>query len=195
MPEKLLIQKDLFVAQPLLANTGWTYTLASRLGDMLYQAEKLFGPRDIDYTILGIEFRDGVPQIWYPGNRGHIIIQLTVQCLTDLHRACYQLAHECIHLLAPTGGQNANVLEDGLAQYFSELYIQNTFGVSFSADIQSYTDACTRVRRLLTIDQASVIKIRAIQPALHLVTADDVILACPVVPRSLAESLVIPFIR
>jgi hypothetical protein len=60
--------------------------------------------------------------IWYPGDRKHIVIQLSVNCLTDLPRACYQLAHECIHLLAPTGRQNANNLEEGLATLFSEDY-------------------------------------------------------------------------
>src|SRR5437879_7010897 len=79
----------------------------------------------------------------------HIVIQLTMECLTDQVRACYQLAHESVHLLAPTGGRNANVLEEGLATYFSELYLHDTFATSMPPELASYADSCSRVRQLL----------------------------------------------
>ena len=74
MPQ-ININSDLLITQPMSDGT-WTWTLASRLGDMLHMAEELFAPRDYSYTILGIEFVSGIPQIWYPGSRRHIIIQL-----------------------------------------------------------------------------------------------------------------------
>ena len=43
------INSDLLITEPL-PNNRWRYTLASRLGDMLYLAEDLFGPRDPSYT-------------------------------------------------------------------------------------------------------------------------------------------------
>lgn len=45
---------------------GFSYTLTSKLGDILNNAEILFGPRDYSYTILGIEFYNlPNPQVWY----------------------------------------------------------------------------------------------------------------------------------
>jgi hypothetical protein len=195
MQQTTPIQTDLIVAQPLAANDGYTWTLASRLGEMLHRAEQLYGARDASYTILGFEFGAGVPHIWYPGNRRHIVIQLTLECLTDLRRACYQLAHECVHVLAPTGGQTANVLEEGLASHFSELYFQDTFAATMPSDLQSYADACGSVRQLLAIDQTIIRTLRSTQPAFHLVTADNILALRTDVPRPLAESLVVPFVR
>jgi hypothetical protein len=48
---------------------GFTWTLASRLGEMLHIAEEMFGPRDMQFTILGVDFKEGIPQTWYPGSR------------------------------------------------------------------------------------------------------------------------------
>lgn len=45
---------------------GFTWTLPSRLGDMLADAEMMFGERDHSWTILGIEFALTGPMIWYP---------------------------------------------------------------------------------------------------------------------------------
>jgi len=93
---------ELLVADHL-PPSGWTFTLATRLGHMLRIAEERYGQRDGSYTILGVEFTEGVPQLWYPDNVDDIAIQLNVTCLHEPHRAYYQLAHECIHLLSPTG--------------------------------------------------------------------------------------------
>ena len=60
------INSDLLIPK-LLSNDKWTYTLASRLSDMLYLAEDLFGPRDLSYTPLGIEFIPDGPKTWYVG--------------------------------------------------------------------------------------------------------------------------------
>jgi len=190
------IETDLWIARPLELNNGYTFTLASRLGDMLHRAEQLFGPRDASYTILGIEFTTGpYPQVWYPGDRRYIVIQLTMQCLVEPVRAFYQLAHECIHLLAPTGGRNANVLEEGLATYFSETYLSQTFGASIPAELASYTKACSDVRRLLAIDQNLIRTVRLKQPSFHLITTNDVLAVRSDTPRELVDSLVAPFIR
>ena len=186
---------DLLIASPKPEKNGYTWTMASRLGEMLNRAEELFGPRDLSYTIIGVEFCADGPQLWYPGSRRHIVIQLSVSCLTDRVRAYYQLAHECIHLLAPSGGRNANVLEEGLATYFSELYVQETFGNSMKPELASYAGACELVRQLLTIDECFVLKLRAKQPTMHLTRVEDIWAIRPDVPRELAESLVAPFVR
>ena len=82
MPQ-INIDSDLLVAQRL-PDDSVSWTLASRLGDMLDMAENLFGERDYCYTILGIQFTSDDPQIWYRGkHRKHIIIQLS-------RKGCYR---------------------------------------------------------------------------------------------------------
>jgi len=81
----MVIETDLIVAHRLPTNNGYTWTLASRLGGMLRDAEDKFGERDRSYTILSIEFCGDFPQVWYPANCRQVVIQLTESCLTNLH--------------------------------------------------------------------------------------------------------------
>ena len=106
----------LIVAEPAANDEGYSWTLTAALGEMLLLAEEKFGSRDTSWTVLGIDFiPEQYSQIWYPGSCKHIIIQLDSDAMTDRQYAYYKLAHECIHLLAPTGKRDANFLEEGLA--------------------------------------------------------------------------------
>src|SRR5215467_11622293 len=100
----LEVEIDLLFANPIPG--GYSWTLASRLGHMLRTAEERYGPRDLSYTILGVEFGGDIPHIWYPGNCRHVIVQIARYCINNLQHAYYQLAHECIHLLSPRGDAN-----------------------------------------------------------------------------------------
>ena len=62
---------------------GYTWTLGSRLGDMLRLAQEFFGPRDTSYTILNVNFSDDGPLIWHLGNRKDIIIHLATQAAAN----------------------------------------------------------------------------------------------------------------
>ena len=63
-----------FLAQPLPGGGGYTWTLPSLLGDMLDRAQTQFGPRDLSYTLPGVEFGFGLPCIWWPGHRKDLVI-------------------------------------------------------------------------------------------------------------------------
>ncbi|HEY5505225.1 MAG TPA: hypothetical protein VIK28_08705, partial [Sedimentisphaerales bacterium] len=89
MPKMVYIDDRLVLAKPI--PNGFTFTLPSRLGQMISMVEQDFGPRDKTFTILGIEFRDGVPQLWFPCNCGHVIIQLSYEAMQDINRALFQL--------------------------------------------------------------------------------------------------------
>jgi hypothetical protein len=102
-------ETDLLYARRLPGDIGWTWTLASRLGHILRTAQELYGPRDPNYTILGVEFGGDIPQLWYPGDCGHVVVQINPACATDMNRACFQMAHEAIHLLSPSGGPSTIV--------------------------------------------------------------------------------------
>lgn len=178
------------------AEGGFTYTLASRLGAMLAEAEARFGERDTTYTILGIEFNDlGYPQIWYPNARQHIIIQLASECLQHPLTAYFQLAHECIHLLDPTGGvPKANVLEEGLAMSFQRSYMKTVFQADMEASLSNYADARVKVDELLALDPNVIRILRASGKKLPFLTAADIVAACPGASAEMAESLVAPFV-
>ncbi len=122
---------EIFCSKQILAketNSGFTWTLTSRLGEILHNAEKRYGERDKSWTILGVEFSNlSQPEIWYPSpddGRKHVIIQLTKKASQDKKSALYQLSHEVVHLLSPAGRDGSTVFEEGLAMYFAITNLQ-----------------------------------------------------------------------
>lgn len=197
MIKKLEIETDLLFARPVLDGDSFTWTLASRLGHILRQAEVLYGLRDSTYTILGVEFGGDAPQIWFPGNCGHVIVQITSSCATDIVRACYQMAHECVHLLSPVAKQQITILEEGLGTHFSHRYIREQLrAISWLGDEpESYRSACLLVEELLALDPGIIRSVRQRQPKISCVTTDDLRAACTNVTAELARALTQVFIR
>ena len=66
------------------------------------QAEERYGPRNQNFFYAGHEFINGIPQVWYPGDRQHVVMQLNVAAVGDMDEAIFELAHEVVHLLSPT---------------------------------------------------------------------------------------------
>ena len=163
------------VSQVLPEGNGYTWTLASLLGNMLYIAEELFGQRDYSYTILGIEIGPDIPKIWYPGNRKDIVIQLDSSAATNMFEACYQMAHETVHLLAPTGEQNANNFEEGVACYFADLYMKEALKNPYPPpSLLSYRHAFELVKPLLDTDRFCIRKLRDQQPLFSKITREQI---------------------
>ncbi|WMD24007.1 hypothetical protein RAS12_30715 (plasmid) [Achromobacter seleniivolatilans] len=174
---------------------GYSWTLVTRLGDMLAKAEHAYGRRDQSYTLLGIEFREEDPQIWYPGNCGHIAIQITTDVINDMPMACYQLAHECVHLLSPTGERVVNAFEEGLATYFAHKYVQEEFGRYVPDSYASYAAAKNLVAELLALDSDAVKVLRRVEPTISKITAEQITVAYPSLNPATAAALAAPFER
>ena len=174
---------------------GFSWTLISRLGHMLERAQCSYGGRDMSYTILGIEFYAGGPQIWFPHSTygKNIVVQLSESASENEVMAHYQLAHECIHLLSPV--RQASVLEEGLATIFSEQYILAEFKENMDAEIESYKHAASLVVELLTIDSNAVKALRKVQPVISKITADQILSIYPSFSAKAAASLTTPFVR
>jgi hypothetical protein len=186
------VHENLIVAKE--TSDGFTWTLTSRLGNALSAAEELFGPRDMSWTILGFEFTADGPRVWYPrpGSK-QVIIQLNTSVATDPDRAVYQLCHEVIHCLSPNGSKTANVLEEGLATYFSLWYpLQHGFQPTTVAD-QKYDKALSLTMQLLAIDRDLIKRVRTIQPNLSAVTAEQLINLQEKLPFTLADTLLKSF--
>lgn len=153
---------------------GYTWTLASRCGQILKDIEDKFGKRDKDYTFIGIEFSTDGPQIWYPGDCKNIIIQLGIECLTsgNENQAYYQLAHECVHLLSPNGMLKANYLEEGLATYYSKCYMKEYLNADFHASDAKYKKASDLVEKLIITKPGIIKELREIESNLSNITKE-----------------------
>ena len=110
-------------------------TLPEYASQLLSDIERLFGPRDHSFTLVGIDIDvtlGAFPRLWYPDSgiasddpdrrSRHVIIRLTSNALTDPARARWQLAHECFHLIDPwneqVDGRPSSWLEEGLAAWY-----------------------------------------------------------------------------
>ena len=133
-----------------------------------------------------------------PGDRSHLIIHLDMNCLVDRHDAYRQLAHECVHLLSPTGKADANVLEEGLAVFFEQWYMHYIFGEGWwlgEINIASYADALAKTKQLLALDPDIIKKIRLCQPVIARITPEQILEQCSIVPEELAQALTQKFSR
>jgi len=74
-----------------------------------------------------------------------------------------QLAHEAIHVLGPTQSW-ATVLEEGLATYFSQAYMDRVYGFHFEAPNRWYDAAMRAVSPLLAKNKLVIKELRARQP-------------------------------
>ena len=152
-----------------------TRTLAYQLSKMLHMVEELFGARDYSYTILGIEFASDGPQIWYPRNHRHIIVQLNVSTATDMPKAYYQMAHETIHLLAPTRLCDVTVFEEGVACYFAAYYMKYKFNQpNWSPTLPSYRRALEIIAPRLNEDIRCIRRLRKNQPSFQKMSKEAV---------------------
>lgn len=178
----------IFISTPLA--TGHSWTITSKLGHILKSAEEKYGLRDYSYTILGVEFnQDGHPRIWYPGACKHIAIQVSMNCIDDINRAVFQVAHEAIHCLSPTGKMSANVLEEGLANLFSIEYTRENGNGTWTSNDPKYTEASELVKQLLAIDSDIIKKLRVTQPTISLIDKELILKTNSSIPKELADSL------
>jgi hypothetical protein len=155
------VSDNLIVAHSCLPEAGctYTYTLASRAGEILHQLEERFGPRDHSFTFLGIEFSETGPRNWFTANCKHIVIQLSTSAMNDEIRALYQLSHECVHLLDPVEWSMASVFEEGVAAMFSLEYTQN-ISPAYSPFYPKYNAAANLAKEALMISPGVIRHLR-----------------------------------
>ena len=186
---------------PLTNSPDHSPMLTSCYTEILGLAESRFGPRDISYAILGVNFVAGVPRIWHCTNREQIAIRLGEACLSEPDRACYQLAHETIHLLDPTTYDEVSVLEEGLASYFQVWYMTHHYPPSDwppsninwghpQPEYAGYDEARCLVERFLETDADAIRRLRSDNLKLSQITVQQILGACPTLPSRLAHALV-----
>lgn len=179
-------------ALPLIGVHGYTWTLTSALGVFLHVLQERYGPRDMSFTPLGIEFGAHRPNVWYPGGRRYIAVMLSADAAHQPERALWQLAHEAVHLLAPTGGNHALWIEEGLASLFAD-EVSAEQGLGFRQTDTAYMEAATLVQRWLSLVPDAVKRTRQADPCFATWTPETIISACPSTPFELASQLCQPF--
>lgn len=193
------INKSFFFADP--TEKGYTWTLASRLGDMLFKAEAFFGSRDATFTILGTEFTSKEqPQIWFPGwpERKNIIVQLTREVSENFDQACYQMAHEVVHCLTPKPYGNSTVLEEGIACWFSDWYMKKQLNnTDWHSGDPKYKKALELVNKLFAEEQNTQIikEFRAQGKNFSDITPEDLKSKFDGIPPDVFETLCQKFIN
>ena len=179
------IDKDLQDLQHKYKDDAYKAELVSQLIDMVHIATKLFGPRNLYYTVIDIGFGGNQPEIQYPSeNHPYIIIRLSAKAKKDRLIACYQMAHETVHLLAPTSRCHVTNLEEGVASYFAIYYMKNYYkgeekelnNYNWEPDDPRYIPPLKKVTRLFEKDKYFVSELR--RKSQHLfqdITAEGII--------------------
>ena len=117
------------VIRPDGNDSKYAQQLRRHLANMLELAEDLFGRRDRWYRCVGIEFHGACSKIRYlsrPERDGvNIIIRLSQLAAENMSQACFEMAHESVHLLAPTGNPKVTNLQEGVACFFFDVLHEN----------------------------------------------------------------------
>lgn len=157
-----------------LPSGGRSWSLSTVFGQLLQRAQEAYGPRDRSYSFVGVEFGFDGPEIWYPGNRRDVAIVLSAEAAANVDRACFQLAHEVIHLLAPSGTSGAVVFEEGLAAVFSD-DMSAKHGWGFYTAPGKYSEAASLVRRVMAAAPSFVVNMRKTKPSFGDWIPDDLL--------------------
>lgn len=116
--------------------------------------------------------------------------------MNDNNQAFYQLAHECVHLLSPTGGNNANNLEEGLAAYNAKYFMRTEMGQPFwNATLPSYIKAEQLVTKIMEFDVRAIKRMRELQFNISTISAEIILKISTKINQEEAQFLASKFVR
>lgn len=174
---------------------GFRSTLASRLHEMLIIAEDLFGERDRSYSFLGIEFTEAYPHIYFEPQK-NMIMRLHINALLEPLEAYAQMAHECIHMLSPNPLKPVTILEEGMAEVFSYIYMRDTwkFELRKKPYGSSYHEARELVGYIMGIDTFGIKQLRLEEPTISLISKSMIWNQYPMLYEGMAARLARTFV-
>ena len=176
---------------------SYEQTLMQELLTIFKEAELLFGPRDPSYQL-------STPRLTECASSRTYIIQPLRMTRIYLSResrvkrwlASAELAHEAIHVLSPAGfGFAPTVLEEGLAEWFAQRYVDRVHGMEFERGKDPKADAVLRaVSNLLAQNQFVIKTLRTRQPVISKID-EKLLVEVTGVERSQAKFLCSDFKR
>ncbi|EOW6411107.1 MULTISPECIES: hypothetical protein [Cronobacter] len=186
---------------PNLGDIRVSDTVVYQLGEMLSELETRYGPRDPSWTFVGVAFSNEGPMHFFPGSSQtprpkNVMILLSAGSFINYKCAMFELSHECVHLLAPSGGRHAPVMEEGLAYRYSREILARNFGHPLEkpyGEAGAYEAAGRSVEKLLQHDSEAIRKLREVQPAFYNMTPATFMEAGLQVPADLIAELLKPF--
>src|ERR1700752_628007 len=168
MEELLAIEAE---AKYLLSASDRSYeqTLMQELLRIFKEAELLFGPRDASYQL-------STPRITECATARSFVLRPLRMARIYLSRdsrpkpwvPSVELAHEAVHVLSPVSlGSPLTILEEGLAEWFAQRYVNRVHGLVFERGSNAKADAVMRAVATLLAKNELVIKdLRTRQPVI-----------------------------
>ena len=106
--------------------------ILSDIRGMANEIESFYGPMVQDWVLRFVVFaEESLPCIYYPDGFSQTVgIRLVPPALSDADYARFQMAHELVHCLAPTGFESknkvcpANVIEESVATRYQMGYLK-----------------------------------------------------------------------
>ena len=148
---------------------SYEQTLMQELLKIFKEAELLFGPRDESYQL-------SVPRITECATARSFVFQplrmtriyLSRGSRTKPWMASVELAHEAIHVLGPAAfGGGPTILEEGLAEWFAQRYVNRVHGMVFERGADAKADAVMQaVSTLLAKNELVMKNLRTRQPVI-----------------------------
>lgn len=143
--------------------------LMQELLKIFEEAELLFGPRDSSYQL-------SIPRITECAtSRAYVFaplrmtrIYLSRESRIKPWMASVELAHEAVHVLSPVGfSRGPTILEEGLAEYFAQRYVNRVHGMVFERGANAKADAVMQaVSNLLAKNKFAIKDLRTRQPVI-----------------------------
>jgi hypothetical protein len=116
--------------------------LMQELLTIFKEAERLFGPRDASYQLSAPRITECA------SSRTYIIkplrvtrIYLSRDSRSKPWQASLELAHEAVHVLSPAGFRGPTILEEGLAEWFAQRYVNRVHDMVFERGANPRADA------------------------------------------------------
>lgn len=167
MEELLAIEAE---AKLLSANDrSYEQKLMQELSRIFKEAELLFGPRDASYQL-------SMPRITQCTTSRSLILRplriariyLSRDARTKPSMASLELAHEAVHVLSPAAFDwSLTILEEGLAEWFAQRYVNRVYGLVFERGANPKADAVMRaVSTLLAKNELVIKELRSRQPVI-----------------------------
>ena len=163
---------------------------------MSYEIESQFGPAVGDWTLRFVCFLDTAecPHVYYPdGFKQTIGIRLAGPALRDIDFARFQLAHELVHCLAPSGGEKAFVIEEGAAAKYQHSYSKKYLNCGVKLRDGKYKEALRLYNELSKQYSGAIKALRQIEPYFCNWSHDTFIVAGIHLEKSLERLLLTKF--
>lgn len=184
--------------------------LATVLTEHLDEAETMFGEMisPYPYMIAGVNYGHQNIRLCFSGEgkakqHRYLSIHLSKHSERNSIRAIWEVAYICIHLLSPVPPASVTVLEEGMACWYQQHWIEScpsVFSDKFRSKIKNhlfrkghYSRAFDLFSKIMNFDGNALRNLRIDQPEISQITSEQLLSVLPVLTNSEAIELVSKF--